>query len=51
VEHQLADGSLVSERYWVEARSGELRWTVELTRRKGSADVERVFYRSPATEQ
>jgi hypothetical protein len=51
VKHELADGSLVSERYWVEARSGELRWTVELTRRKGSADVERVFYRSPATGQ
>ncbi|HJR70476.1 MAG TPA: hypothetical protein VKA43_10585 [Gammaproteobacteria bacterium] len=51
VEHQLANGSLVSERYWVEARSGELRWTTELTRRKGSVDVERLFYRSPAAEQ
>ena len=51
VEHQLADGSLVSERYWVEARSGELRWTAELTRRKGSIDVERTFYRSPAADQ
>ena len=51
VEHQLGDGSLVSERYWVEARTGDLHWTAELTRRKGSVDVERVFYRSPATEQ
>jgi hypothetical protein len=51
VEHQLADGSLVSERYWVEARTGELHWTAELTRRKGSVDIERMFYRSPASEQ
>jgi hypothetical protein len=51
VEHELADGSLVSERYWVEARTGELHWTAELTSRKNSVDVERVFYRSPASEQ
>jgi hypothetical protein len=51
VEHQLADGSLASERYWVEARTGDLHWTAELTSRKTSVDVERVFYRSPATEQ
>jgi hypothetical protein len=51
IEHQLGDDSLVSERYWVEARSGELRWTAEITSRKASADVERVFYRSPATEE
>jgi len=50
VEHELADGSLVSERYWVEARTGELRWTAELTRRRGSVDVDRVFYRSPAAD-
>ena len=51
VEHELADGSLVSERYWVEARTGELHWTAELTSRKNSVDVERLFYRSPASEQ
>lgn len=51
VNHELADGSLVSERYWVEARTGELHWTAELTSRKKSVDVERMFYRSPASEQ
>ena len=51
VKHELHDGSLAEERYWVDARSGELHWTAELTSRKGSVDVERVFYRSPAGEQ
>jgi hypothetical protein len=51
VKHELADGSLAEERYWVDARSGELHWTAELTSRKSSVDVERVFYRSPASEQ
>lgn len=53
VSHELADDSLVSERYWVEARTGELRWTAEATSRrlKGSFEVDRVFYRSPAAEQ
>ena len=50
VEHTLADGSHVRERYWVDARSGDLRWTVNLTRRKGSVDVERKFYRVPDAE-
>jgi hypothetical protein len=47
VEHQLADGTRVSERYWVKARSDELHWTVRLERSKASAvDIERVFYRA-----
>jgi len=50
VEHTLADGSHVRERYWVDARSGDLQWTVNLTRRKGSVDVERNFYRVPDAE-
>jgi hypothetical protein len=50
VEHRLPDGSVVSERYSVDARD-ELHWTAELTRRKGSFEVARVFYRSPAGEQ
>jgi len=51
VKHELHDGSLAEERYWVDARTGELHWTAELTSRKASVDVERVFYRSPASEQ
>ena len=50
VEHELADGSRVTERYWVEARSDDLQWTVHLTRRKGSVDVERDFYRTNNAE-
>jgi hypothetical protein len=46
VEHELADGARVSERYSVEPRSGDLRWTGRLKRRKESAiDIERVFFR------
>jgi len=48
VEHELADGARVSERYWVEARSGELNWTVRLKRDgERTVDVKRIFYRSP----
>jgi hypothetical protein len=47
VEHQLNDGSLVDERYFVDARSDQLHWDVDLTRRKGSIDVERAFDRVP----
>ena len=50
VEHELADGSRLSERYWVEARSDDLQWTAHLTRRKGSVDVERDFYRTSDAE-
>jgi hypothetical protein len=49
VEHELDDGTRVSEKYWVEPRSGELHWTVRLKRRKASAvDIERIFYPAPA---
>jgi hypothetical protein len=47
VEHELANGTRVSERYWVDGRSGELNWTVRLKRDKETVDVKRVFYRSP----
>jgi hypothetical protein len=51
VEHELANGTRVSERYWVDARSGELNWTVRLKRDKQpTVDVKRVFYR-PGTTQ
>jgi hypothetical protein len=50
VEHELDNGSLVSERYWVDSRSGELHWAVELTRRKGSAKIDRDFRRWVAAE-
>jgi hypothetical protein len=51
VEHELANGAHVSERYWVEARSGDLHWTTRLKRPKqGTADVKRVFYRATTTE-
>lgn len=47
VEHELADGARVSERYAVEPRSGELRWTVRFKRRKESTiEIERAFYRA-----
>jgi hypothetical protein len=47
VEHELADGASVSERYWVETRKDELHWTVRLRRPKASTvDIERVFYRA-----
>jgi hypothetical protein len=51
VEHELADGTRVSEKYWVEARSGDLHWTVRLKRRKeGAVDIERVFYRATTAQ-
>lgn len=51
VEHELANGARVSERYWVDARTGELNWTVRLKRDKQSTvDVKRVFYRTPTSE-
>jgi hypothetical protein len=46
VEHELANGTRVSERYWVDGRSGELNWTVRLKRDKETVDVKRVFYRA-----
>ena len=46
VEHELADGTRVSERYSYHTRADELHWTVRLKRRKTSAvEIERVFYR------
>jgi hypothetical protein len=51
VDHELETGALVSERYWVDSRSGELNWAVELTRRKGSAQIDRQFRRWVATDQ
>jgi hypothetical protein len=51
VEHELADGARVSERYWVDARSGELNWTVRLKRDKQrTVDVKRILYRTPTAE-
>jgi hypothetical protein len=52
IEHErAADGAHISERYWVEARAGELHWTVRLKRAKSRAvDVERVFYRAPGVQ-
>jgi hypothetical protein len=50
VEHELANGARVSERYWVESRTGELNWTVRLKRDKQpTVDVKRVFYRTRAS--
>jgi hypothetical protein len=52
VEHTLADGAHLSERYWVEARSGELHWTARLKRSKTpTVDVKRIFYRAGTAEQ
>lgn len=51
VDHELDNGSLVSERYWVDSRSGELHWAVQLTRRKGSAKIDRDFRRWVAADQ
>jgi hypothetical protein len=51
VEHELANGARVSERYWIDTRTGELNWTVRLKRDKQSpVDVKRVFYRARTTE-
>jgi hypothetical protein len=50
VEHELANGTRVSERYWVESRTGELSWTVRLKRdNEPTVDVKRVFYRAPGS--
>lgn len=47
IEHELADGARVSERYAVESRSGDLHWTVRFKRRKESTlEIERAFYRA-----
>lgn len=46
IEHRLANGSVATERYSVDSRSGELHWSVHLTRRKGSADIDRDFSRA-----
>jgi hypothetical protein len=47
VEHELAEGTRVSERYWYVARTEELHWTVRLKRHKAAAvNIERVFYRA-----
>ena len=52
VEHELANGARVSERYWVDSRTGELNWTVRLKRDKQpTVDVKRVFYRTRTGEQ
>ena len=52
VEHELANGTRVSERYWVESRSGELTWTVRLKRAdEPTVDVKRAFYRAPSSGQ
>ena len=51
VEHELKSGSLVSERYWVDSRTGELHWSVDLTRRRGSAKIDRDFRPWVAAEQ
>jgi hypothetical protein len=53
VEHErAADGAHISERYWVEERADELHWTARLKRpkKKGTVDVERVFYRLPSAQ-
>jgi hypothetical protein len=46
VEHELANGARVSERYWVDARTGELNWTVRLKRDRDTVNVKRIFYRA-----
>jgi hypothetical protein len=47
VEYELANGTRVSERYWVDARSDELNWTARLKRDKQpTVDVKRIFYRA-----
>jgi hypothetical protein len=46
VEHELANGTRVSERYWVDARTGELNWTTRLKRDKDTVNVKRIFYRA-----
>jgi hypothetical protein len=46
VEHELANGARVSERYWVDDRTGELNWTVRLKRDKDTVNVKRIFYRT-----
>jgi hypothetical protein len=52
VEHELANGARVSERYWVDGRTGELNWTVRLKRDgQRTVDVKRVFYRARTEEQ
>ena len=52
IEHERpADGADISERYWVEPRADELRWTATLKRpKKGTVEVNRVFYRAPANQ-
>ncbi len=53
IEHvRTADGATISERYWVDAKADELHWTARLKRptKKGAVNVERVFHRSPVTE-
>ena len=52
IEHERpSDGAHVSERYWVEARADELRWTARFKRAKsGTVDVKRVFYRAPVDQ-
>lgn len=52
IEHERpADGAHISERYWVEPRADELRWTATLKRpKKGTVEVKRVFYRAPANQ-
>ncbi len=46
VEHELAEGTRVSERYSYDARADELNWTVRLKRHKtGAVEIERMFYR------
>ncbi|HET7609788.1 MAG TPA: hypothetical protein VFL84_13995 [Gammaproteobacteria bacterium] len=52
IEHERpADGAHISERYWIEPRADELRWTATLKRpKKATVEVERVFYRAPANQ-
>jgi hypothetical protein len=46
IEHQRDISLLVTERYWVDARTGDLHWSVHFTHRKRSDNVERVFERA-----
>lgn len=47
IEHELANGASITERYEYEARAAELHWTARFKPPKGSGfDIERVFYRS-----
>jgi hypothetical protein len=46
IEHQRDISLLVTERYWVDSRTGDLHWSVHFTHRKRSDNIDRVFERA-----